>query len=336
MQATAKQVIRLLRAYIEARIVPMIVGSPGVGKSDLVRQVAATYGLKLIDVRLAQCDPTDLMGLPSIINGRAGYAPMNTFPIEGDKVPDGYNGWLIFLDELTSAPMAVQSASYKLILDRMVGQHPLHKNVVMVAAGNRAEDNAIVMDISTALQSRMAWIDMVVDKDDWLDWAMEHKMHHFITDYIKFKPSALYTFKPDHTDHTYACPRSWEFANRLMPLLNDKQDFLPLLSGVISEGVAREFIGFTRVYKELPKIEAITSDPDTVHIPQEPSVLFALSGSLANHATKDNIGKLMKYIQRMPEEFQVVTLKETVRRDPSMLTHAATRDWLAKAGATLF
>ncbi len=336
MQATAKQVIRLLRAYIEARIVPMIVGSPGVGKSDLVRQVAATYGLKLIDVRLAQCDPTDLMGLPSIINGRAGYAPMNTFPIEGDKVPDGYNGWLIFLDELTSAPMAVQSASYKLILDRMVGQHPMHKNVVMVAAGNRTEDNAIVMDISTALQSRMAWIDMVVDKEDWLDWAMEHKMHHFITDYIKFKPSALYTFKPDHTDHTYACPRSWEFANRLMPLLNDKQDFLPLLSGVISEGVAREFIGFTRVYKELPKIEAITSDPDTVHIPQEPSVLFALSGSLANHATKDNIGKLMKYIQRMPEEFQVVTLKETVRRDPSMLSHATTRDWLAKAGATLF
>ena len=336
MQATAKQVIRLLRAYIEARIVPMIVGSPGVGKSDLVRQVAATYGLKLIDVRLAQCDPVDLMGLPSIINGRAGYAPMNTFPIEGDKVPDGYNGWLIFLDELTSAPMAVQSAAYKLILDRMVGQHNLHKNVVMVAAGNRAEDNAIVMDISTALQSRMAWIDMVVDKDDWLDWAMEHKMHHFITDYIKFKPSALYTFKPDHTDHTYACPRSWEFANRLMPLLNDKQDFLPLLSGVISEGVAREFIGFTRVYKELPKIEAITSNPDTVHIPQEPSVLFALSGSLANHATKDNIGKLMKYIQRMPEEFQVVTLKETVRRDPSMLTHAATRDWLAKVGATLF
>ena len=90
------------------------------------------------------------------------------------------------------------------------------------------------------------------------------------------------------------------------------------------------------MYKELPKIEAITSDPDTVHIPQEPSVLFALSGSLANHTTKDNIGKLMKYIQRMPEEFQVVTLKETVRRDPSMLTHAATRDWLAKVGATLF
>ena len=253
MQATAKQVIRLLRAYIEARIVPMIVGSPGVGKSDLVRQVAATYGLKLIDVRLAQCDPTDLMGLPSIINGRAGYAPMNTFPIEGDKVPDGYNGWLIFLDELTSAPMAVQSAAYKLILDRMVGQHNLHKNVVMVAAGNRAEDNAIVMDISTALQSRMAWIDMVVDKDDWLDWAMEHKMHHFITDYIKFKPSALYTFKPDHTDHTYACPRSWEFANRLMPLLNDKQDFLPLLSGVISEGVAREFIGLPVCTKSCPR-----------------------------------------------------------------------------------
>ena len=336
MQATAKQVIRLLRAYIEARIVPMIVGSPGVGKSDLVRQVAATYGLKLIDVRLAQCDPTDLCGFPRINNGRAGYAPMDTFPIEGDKVPEGYNGWLIFLDELTSAPMAVQAAAYRLILDRQVGQHPMHKNVVMVAAGNRTEDNAIVMDISTALQSRMAWIDMVVDKEDWLDWAMEHKMHHFITDYIKFKPSALYTFKPDHTDHTYACPRSWEFTNRLMPLLNDKQDFLHLLSGVISEGVAREFIGFTRVYKELPKIEAITSNPNTVHIPQEPSVLFALSGSLANHATKDNIGKLMKYIQRMPEEFQVVTLKETVRRDPSMLAHAATRDWLAKAGATLF
>lgn len=107
---------------IKARLTPMLHGSPAIGKSSIVHGVAKEFNLKVIDLRLSQCDPTDLLGFPSIKDGKASYVPMETFPVEGDSLPfhtneDGskkeshYDGWLLFLDELPIAPPAVQAAA---------------------------------------------------------------------------------------------------------------------------------------------------------------------------------------------------------------------------------
>ena len=154
MQVKISQAIPMLASFIRAKLVPMLVGSPGCGKSQIIYKIAQDYNLKVIDLRLAQCDPTDLAGFPTVNGKKADYLPMAHFPIEGDEIPKGYSGWLLFLDEMTSAPPAIQAAAYKLILDRMVGSHHLHKNVAIVGAGNLETDNAIVQPMSTALQSR--------------------------------------------------------------------------------------------------------------------------------------------------------------------------------------
>ena len=173
--------------FIKAGIVPMIHGSPGIGKSQIVHQIAEAHGLKLVDMRLSQCDPTDLAGFPQIdaARGKAGYLPMDTFPLEGEAPPTGYNGWLLFFDEANSAPKAVQAAAYKILLDRMIGQHKLHKNCALVAAGNLESDGAIVEEMSTALQSRLAHIELTHDADAWVEWAQLNGVNHKITDFIK-------------------------------------------------------------------------------------------------------------------------------------------------------
>ena len=322
----------MIAKYIQAKIVPMLTGSPGMGKSAIVKDIAETYNLKLIDLRLSQCDPTDLMGFPSIQGQRAGYLPMETFPLEGDPIPEGYSGWLLFLDEFNSASIAVQAAGYKLILDRMVGQKNLHKHVAVVCAGNLETDGAIVNPMSTAMQSRLAHLELVTDVNQWLDWAYENDIHRFITSYIKFKPGNLYAFSPDHTDKTYACSRTWEFANRVLKVTDtDDKDLLPMLAGVLSEGVAREFIGFTKIDKDLPKITQIMESPNSIRVPDEPSVLFALTGSISHHANKDNLAPLITYIKRLPKEFQVVTLRETVRRQKELVGHPAMQEWIGTA-----
>lgn len=337
MQVRISEAIPMLEQYLLAKLVPMIWGSPGIGKSDIVKAIAQKYRLKLIDLRLAQCDPTDLCGFPSVQGNRAGYVPMETFPIDGDAIPAGYNGWLLFLDELTSAPPAIQAASYKLILDRMVGNHPLHEKIAIVAAGNKETDGAIVEPMSTALQSRLAHMELVVDHAEWIDWATGAGIDHHITDYIRFKPGALYTFDPQHTDHTYAAPRTWEFANRVIQTAGlAHPQIRALLSGVLSEGVAREFVGFTEIYTRLPKMSSIEAAPEVVDVPDEPSILFALTGSISNHATTDNMGQYIKFIKRLPAEFQAICLKETVRRNKAMLAHPAVQSWTAKEGAALF
>lgn len=111
MQVKISQAIPMLASFIRAKLVPMLVGSPGCGKSQIIYKIAQDYNLKVIDLRLAQCDPTDLAGFPTVNGNKADYLPMAHFPIEGDEIPKGYSGWLLFLDEMTSAPPAIQAAA---------------------------------------------------------------------------------------------------------------------------------------------------------------------------------------------------------------------------------
>lgn len=339
MQVKINQASSMVTDFIKAGIVPMVHGSPGIGKSQLVQQVADEHGLLLIDLRLSQCDPTDLAGFPQIDHARqkAGYLPMDTFPLEGETPPTGYSGWLLFFDEANSAPKAVQAAAYKIILDRKIGQASLHKHCALVAAGNLEGDGAIVEEMSTALQSRMAHIELTVDSESWVEWAQTHGVDHKITDYIKFKPGQLYTFRADHTDKTYACPRTWEFANRVIKVTSeDSKNRLPMLAGTLSEGVAREFTTFCKIYNDLPKPAQIITNPDTIKVPTEPSILYALTGTIAHNATKANFDSLMKFIVRLPVEFQVVTMRETIRRTKDMMSHASVQKWVTESAASLF
>lgn len=337
MQVRASQAVSMISAFLKAKLVPLLTGSPGIGKSQIYQSIADQYNLKLIDIRLSQADVTDLLGFPNIQGNKAGYVPMDTFPIEGDPIPKGYSGWMLLFDELTSANTALQSASYKIILDRMVGQFKLHKNVAICAAGNLETDNAIVQPMSTALQSRLVHLELVVDAEEWLDWAGSNGIDHRITSYINFKPGNLYTFKPDHTDNTYGSPRTWEFASRVLQVTEDTSpDRLPMLAGTVSEGVAREFMSFCKIFQDLPTIKAIIDSPDSIKVPVEPSILFALTGAISHHCTMDNFEKLMVFINRMPAEFQVVCLRDTGRRNPAIAGSPSMQQWASKIGHEFF
>lgn len=260
---------------------------------------------------------------------------METFPIEGESIPQGTNGWLLFLDEFNSAPPAVQSAAYKLVLDRMVGIHHLHKNVAIVCAGNLETDGAIVQPMSTALQSRLVHLEVEADSKQWVDWAYGRKFDHRITSYIEFRPDHVYSFNPDHTDKTYASPRTWEFVNQILKVTPITKDILPLIAGSLGEGIAREFFGFCQIHEKLPKIETIVSTPNLVAIPDEPSVQFALCGSVAANVNKDNCTALLEFVNRLPSEFQVVCVRSMVKRSPDVLKHPSFAPWVTKLAADL-
>ena len=338
MQVKLSQAVRMVTVYLKCKLVPLLVGSPGCGKSSVAHMIAEHYNLKVIDLRLAQCDPTDLLGFPNINGKKAGYVPMETFPLEGDPIPEGYSGWLLLLDELTSANPTVQAAGYKLILDRMVGQHKLHSNVAIMAAGNKETDNAIVEPMSTALQSRLVHLELIHDPEEFLAWANIQNFNHYITDYLSFLPDQLFTFKPDHTDNTYACPRTWEFANRVLEDVPfDDPDLIPLLAGCLSEGVARQFVNYCKVYKSLPTMRQIKIDPENTPVPEDKGMLYALCGSISTTASNDaSFNEVVKYIKRFPAEFQVLTMRSTVRRKIVPEEHPAIQEWKSSQCKVLF
>lgn len=363
MKTTLKHAAAYITTYVQARVVPNLIGSPGIGKSDVIKQVAENLNLKLIDFRLSTCDPTDLTGLPFVNNGRSAYLPNEAFPLVGDELPkrfdkDGspvmvasydafnqpildankqpvmvqatYAGWLLFLDEITNAPMAVQAAAYKLVLDRQVGLHDLHPKVEIACAGNSVDDNAAVQaEMSTALKSRMAHINIETSLKVWDEWACGAGVHHSITSFLKFKPEAFYKFDPKAKADTFPCPRTWGMVDKVVqtvgmqhPMLND------LLSGVISDGYAHEYISFTKHFTNLPVYADIVKNPSTETMPDNQSVLYALSGSIGAQATATDLPALITYLGRMPAEFQLRTFNDIMFRNPTFVGLPAAKAWL--------
>lgn len=285
------------------------------GKSAIVRKIAEENNFKLIDVRLAERDPTDLSGFPLIENGRSDYAPPVTFPLDTDPKPKGSNGWLLFLDEISNAPVAVQNVAYKLILDRKVGERNLHPDVHIVAAGNKATDGCHVEQISSALISRMAVFEVEVNPEEWIEWATQQKLDKRIVGYVSWRKEHLYTFNTDSAEAVYASPRTWEFTHRLIKDKSHLTDCTDLLASLLSEGVAREFISFSDIYhSKLPKLSDILEKPTKTAVPEDVAVRYAVISMLVYEANEDNLEVIIKYIDRFPKEFTMLALKQIRRK----------------------
>jgi len=323
-KCTPRQVRTFVLDCLYAGLVPFVQSSPGMGKSSIMRSVANELNLKLIDHRLSTSAPEDMTGLPRFDEeGRAHFAPFaDLFPIEGTPLPENKDGWMVFLDEANSATKMVQAACYKLILDRATGQYPLHENVVITMAGNLAADRAIVNVLSTAMQSRVVHIEMIVSFLEWLeDVALKEDYDSRIIAYLNYKNGMLMDFRPDHQDKTFCCPRTWEFMNRLVKDKPIQDEKIPLYAGTITSGVAVDFVQFTKVFDKIPDMMAILSDPTGVEVPSDSATRWAVTSHVMEKVEEDNFGLTTTYINRFPMEFRILFFRSMMSRKPQLRQH---------------
>ena len=328
---TPSQARKAIVKALTAKKFAMLSGSPGIGKSWIAHSIAKDFQLKLIDKRLAQSDPTDLNGFPGLTadHMRMDYKPPEEIPLAGmDTVPKGYKGWLILFDELNSAPISVQAAAYKVILDRKIGSHDIHPKAYMMGAGNLETDKAIVNRLSTAMQSRMIHLQLEVSNDDWQDWAAGFGLDYRVRSFIRFRPELLHKFDPNHDDVTYPCPRTWHFTSDLIHSVEDfEMEDLALIQGTVGEGAGIEFNAYSKVCADLPTIEQMENNPHDIVIPDEPSHQYAYATLLGSSMKKPNCDKLMIIVEKLPLEFQVVTLKDVYARKDDTREHQLIQDW---------
>lgn len=319
-------VVPHVRDCLKAGLVPMLRGSPGISKSAVFHMIADEDELLVIDARFAGYDPTDINGFPDLDRetGIASYYPLDTFPLEDRELPMNpktgrpYRGWLVLCDELTSAPGAVQAASYKLFLDRMVGQRKLHPEVRLAAAGNLDTDNAITHEMSTALISRLINFVVLPDFKFWMKWAQgEGGIRPIITSFLEWRQNAFYTFDNAQPNQPFASPRTWEFVNSLLNVWNGNPiGKLVPIAGCINM-TAVDFLAFANFRRDLPKKADIMADPTKAPIPDEynPGPMFALTGALADWFECDKAEQWMKYIERLNGEFAVITMRSIIRKN---------------------
>ena len=240
-------------------------GSPGIGKSDIVQQITDTIlpgDNIMIDCRLALMEPTDLRGYPfrNPETNQMEWSPPVDLPSE--EFASQYDTIVLFLDELNSAPPSTQAAAYQLILNRRVGQYVLPANVRIVCAGNHQTDRGVTYNMPSPLANRFAHINMDVNFDDFMNFAVNNDVHPDVIGYLNFAKGDLFDFDPKNAGKAWASPRSWVrgVSSMLKTPGFDTADLTEQkaeIAGAVGDGIAAKFVEHRRVAEFLPSVEDV-------------------------------------------------------------------------------
>ena len=324
----AKELKESLSKLIEAKLPTFIWGSPGIGKSSIVKQIAKDKGLEFIDLRLSLLDPTDLKGIPFFDNknNEAVWALPNFLP------KDNKSCGILFLDEINTAPPSVQAAAYQLVLDRRVGDYELPDGWAIVAAGNKESDRGVVYRMPPPLANRFVHLDMEVNFQDWKSWAYQNGIEPSIIAFLNYDNSKLFNFDPANNEKSFATPRSWEYVDRILKSNLPKESELEILSGAVGKEVALSFIGFKKVMHRLPNIDDILSGKE-VELEQDSQLLFALIAALVaklKNSSKEAIENSIKFSFNLPSEYSVMLIKDMQQNGIEIEDCTAFEEWVER------
>ena len=289
-------------------------GPPGIGKSSLVEHFAMEVGLDVVTLLGTQLAPEDLIGVPQITDGKSRFCPPEQIARE--------EPYLLFLDELNASSNEVQKAFYSLIHDRRLGNYKLHKNSVVIGAGNRAHDQAITRQMSSALINRMVHVELKPDQKDWLDWAGKNEIHPDVMDYIKMRPDQLFSPAPK-TQEPFSTPRSWHILSDCLKSYTEapNTDKVWLLAqGVLSPSHASQFKTFVQMRREKFNVEELLRGEKSWPRPQDgdTGLLYMLVQSVKaqllrrlpeDAANRSREGELVHHAKRLLKDLAEINLE---------------------------
>jgi MoxR-like ATPase len=247
-------------------------GAPGIGKSALVQKFAASVGLDCVSLLGSQLAPEDLMGVPQIVGGVSRFCPPSMI---ARSTP-----YCLFLDELNACSQDVQKAFYSLIHERRVGEYELPAGSVVIGAGNRAQDSAIVKPMSSALMNRMVHVHMKVSASEWLSWAASEALHPMVLEYLQQRPDHLWSQPPKH-EEPFSTPRSWHVLSDALLSFGDSatpQMIEALAFGCLTPQHAAQFKAFGKLAADKHRLDAIfKGDARWPHAPEDRDILYFLA-----------------------------------------------------------
>ena len=305
-------------------------GASGIGKSEVVFQASELLKQHVegwqgvIDLRLAQMEPTDLRGIPFTKPGltkgetRTGWARPDFLPQKGAGI--------LFLDELTSAPSSVQAAGYQLCLTPE--DFGIPPEWMVVAAGNNKSDRGVTFNLAAPLQNRMCDITVTSSLDDFTEYAIG-KVRPEVLSFLRDRPDYLHKFEPEKNGGVIApfpSPRSWFAASATLDLDLPQADRVEVLAGDIGKEAAPAFEAHTRLYETMPRLDDILAGKD-VEMPKDLSVRYCVAMGLASRLDVKNFDHAYKFIKQMPGEVQALTVKLAFKRDRSITGAAKFADW---------
>jgi hypothetical protein len=326
-----KEFAELLKIAIPHKEPILVTGAPGIGKTDIIIQACKDLKARLIITHPVVSDPTDFKGLPfmAIENGEtiAKFLPFNDLL----DLINTTDLTVFFGDDMGQAPSSVQASWMQLALARRINGHIVSDDVVFMAATNRRQDKAGVQGILEPLKGRFTIVELTPDNKDWYEWANKNAMPPELIAFVRFRESnhhnILWDFKPTLDMTNSPNPRNWATVGRWMNLKLPAGLEFETYSGRVG-AAATELLAFIKIYRNLPDIDFVIANPEKAEIPKEISVMFALLGAMAHRATEKNFGNVVKFANRLPAEYAVLLVKDTVIKYPKLINTSAFQEFI--------
>lgn len=284
----------------------LLLSPPGVGKSDIVNQIAMEAGLECRSLLGTQIAPEDVSGIPRIVGERSVFCPPRVL------LPENPDPFCLFLDELPATAPDVQKAFYSLLLERRIGENKLPPGTWVVAAGNRVEDRALVRAMSSALVNRVVILNIHVDVNEWFAWARKNGIRSEILSFINFIPETLMREVPSKPV-PFSTPRSWTMLSRALDIAEKdgiltNEIFRALAFGRLSASDAAIFCAM--IDKEIPEGKSVSeyiNNPEL--LPEESTGKWFVLSRIRKEVSNDKLAgispdNINKFLMSLSQEYR--------------------------------
>lgn len=312
LKGSLNQIKALIRGHMQVFFegdtnvfVPYVKGPPGIGKTDMVHQLADEFHVSFKDLPLIIWDTVDMRGVPYTVPLADGGIRKTHWALPSELPTDGRG--ILFLDEFTQAFQSLQNCSSRLILARELGEYRVPDGWFVVLASNREGDKAATHRMASFLNNRVSHYEIEPTLPEWRAWALAHNVHERIIAYLSAAPHMLHQFNADHM--AFPSPRSWAaFSKLLTKAAKTTADIAGYCIATVGEGAADEFMPYWEETATLPTYEDILAKPKTTPVPQNPSPLYAVSIMLGMRLRDGDQERIWEYVMRLPQEYAYLTL----------------------------
>lgn len=310
-------------------------GSPGIGKTQGIMTALQQLGYIAREMKAPQMDPVDIGGFPMIKDDLTTWAtPDFLITPPGEKLA-------IFADELNRAAGMTQNSLLSLFQERRVRNFHLDPKTILIAACNREGDDIGIQAMSRALCNRFVHVYVQTSLQGFLEHAIPNNFNPIVIGTLKFRPNLLNPAYDEAIpvkerevwkhEKAYPTPRSWETVSKILNRGHRNRNMIhSLIAGAIGYGPAIEVMAMWEAINQLPSIDAIFLNPDTAKLPKEPSQCYAVALAIARRIDEENIDRAIIYLNRLDLEYNVLAIKEVLRRDQALAATKGFAGWAIK------
>jgi hypothetical protein len=307
MAVDFKTFVSLAPSVSAARLPVLLRGRHGIGKSQVVYQIAGSLGLPVIERRASQMTEGDLVGLPSIEGNRTTFNPPDWFKMACEEPA------VLFLDEVDRATLEVRQGIFELTDSRKLNGHHLHADTLIFAAINGGEhgESYQVNEMDPAELDRWSVWDLEPTTEDWLAWGKEN-VDGLIWDFINQNRAHLEHNGDIEPNKRYPSRRSWKRLNDVLvqaEALEASPAMFNLAQSFVGFEAAVALNDFAKNYERVVTVDQLLKGERT-----DALAAFSLNEHCAlvekieaeetckRELTEDEVGNLANYFTTLPSE----------------------------------